>query len=481
MIMNKHQELLRHLPAVDRVLREEPLIRMVERLPQEAVSAAVQGCIDDLRREILAAGELNGKDRLIPERIAEDAVARCHKLLQPSLRKVINATGTLLHTNLGRAPLSRSALRAIQSVAEGYSNLEFDLETGTRGYRYSHIEQLLVQLTGAEAALVVNNNSGAVLLALTALGRGREAVVSRGELVEIGGAFRIPDVMEAGGVQLREVGTSNRTHLRDYRQAITEQTALLLKVHTSNYRIVGFTKEVPARELKPLADEHDLVLMEDLGSGLLTDLSGFGLEREPTVPEVVASGVDVVTFSGDKLLGAPQAGLIVGKERYIETMRRHPLARALRIDKLTLAALEATLRLYLKPADALAELPVMGMFAADPQEQKMRCQRLLQRLEQEAMAVDLRLVEDTARVGGGAMPLTELPDWAVEIAPLQAATSEVAKQLRAYVPAVVTRIQNECLLVNLRAVFPEEEDLLAQILISVLSGNGSPNPRRNGC
>lgn len=469
--MNERQQLLRHLPAVDRVLRQETLSRMVELLPQDAVSAAVQDCIDELRRKILAEGQLQRIDRLTPERIAEDALARCHKLLQPSLRKVINATGTLLHTNLGRAPLSRSALRAIQSVAEGYSNLEFDLESGARGYRYSHIERLLAQLSGAEAALVVNNNSGAVLLALTALGRGREAVVSRGELVEIGGAFRIPDVMEAGGLQLREVGTSNRTHLRDYRQAINEQTALLLKVHTSNYRILGFTKEVPARDLRPLADEHDLVLMEDLGSGLLTDLSGFGLEREPTVPEVVASGVDVVTFSGDKLLGGPQAGLIVGKEQHIETMRRHPLARALRIDKLTLAALEATLRLYLKPADAMAELPLMGMFAADPQEQQKRCQRLLERLQREEMAVELRLIEDTTRVGGGAMPLTELPDWAVEIAPLQASLPEVAKRLRAFTPAVVTRIQNERLLVNLRAVFPEEEDLLAQILIAGLRGN----------
>lgn len=246
--------------------------------------------------------------------VAAVAAEQCRTLLQPSLRKVINATGTLLHTNLGRAPLSEMVLKSIQSVSEGYSNLEFDLDNGQRGYRYSHVESILTRLTGAESALVVNNNSGAVLLALTALGRGREAVVSRGELVEIGGAFRIPDVMEAGGLQLREVGSSNRTHLRDYEQAINENTAILLKVHTSNYRIVGFTKEVPARDLLPLARENDLVLMEDLGSGLLIDLSRYGLEREPTVQEVVDAGVDVITFSGDKLLGGPQAGIIVGRE-----------------------------------------------------------------------------------------------------------------------------------------------------------------------
>ncbi len=400
--------------------------------------------------------------------VAAVAAEQCRTLLQPSLRKVINATGTLLHTNLGRAPLSEMVLKSIQSVSEGYSNLEFDLDNGQRGYRYSHVESILTRLTGAESALVVNNNSGAVLLALTALGRGREAVVSRGELVEIGGAFRIPDVMEAGGLQLREVGSSNRTHLRDYEQAINENTAILLKVHTSNYRIVGFTKEVPARDLLPLARENDLVLMEDLGSGLLIDLSRYGLEREPTVQEVVDAGVDVITFSGDKLLGGPQAGIIVGREDLIEKMRKHPLARALRIDKLTLAALEATLRLYIKPENAFKELPVLKMFAADPNEQKERCERLLHRLEQEILPIEVRLLEDVSRVGGGAMPLTELSDWAVEINPLMIKIPALAKRLRTYSPAVVTRVQNDRLLVNLRAVFEHEEALLTQILISAL-------------
>lgn len=466
--MSGQQDLLRTLPAIDRVLREEPLLNLAQQLPQETLSHAVQGLIASLRSEILETGENISPERLNPAAIAAAAAQHCRQFLQPSLRKVINATGTLLHTNLGRAPLSSQSLRAINDVAAGYSNLEFELDSGCRGERFSHVESLLTQLTGAEAALVVNNNSGAVLLALSALGKGREAVVSRGELVEIGGAFRIPEVMEAGGVILREVGSSNRTHLHDYQGAINESTSILLKVHTSNYRIVGFTKEVPARELLPLAREHDLILMEDLGSGLLLDLSHYGLEREPTVPEVVKAGVDVITFSGDKLLGGPQAGLIVGRADLVKKIRKHPLARALRIDKLTLAALESTLRLYLKPEQALQELPVLKMFSAAPELQRQRCQSLYQRLEAESLAAEIKLVEDVSRVGGGAMPLTELADWAVEINPLEKGTAELAKFLRTFSPAVVTRVQNDRLLVNLRAVFEEEEALLTQILIAVL-------------
>ncbi len=469
--MSGKQDLLRTLPAIDRVLREEPLRNLSQQLPQDTLSHAVQELIASLRQEILETGQIVPPERLLAKNIAAVAAQYCREFLQPSLRKVINATGTLLHTNLGRAPLSSQSLRAINNVAAGYSNLEFELDSGCRGERFSHVESLLTQLTGAEAALVVNNNSGAVLLALTALGKGREAIVSRGELVEIGGAFRIPEVMEAGGVILREVGSSNRTHLHDYQQAVNENTAILLKVHTSNYRIVGFTKEVPARELLPVAQENNLILMEDLGSGLLLDLSGYGLEREPTVPEVVKAGVDVITFSGDKLLGGPQAGIIVGRADLIKKIRKHPLARALRIDKLTLAALESTLRLYLQPEQALQELPVLKMFAADPEQQKQRCLHLFERLEAESLAAEIKLIEDVSRVGGGAMPLTELSDWAVEINPLQGRTADLAKQLRTFSPAVVARVQNDRLLVNLRAVFEDEEALLTQILITVLKAS----------
>jgi L-seryl-tRNA(Ser) seleniumtransferase len=394
--------------------------------------------------------------------------------LQPSLRRVINATGTLLHTNLGRAPLAAAALRAITDVAAGYSTLEMDMASGKRGERYSHVEDLLTRLTGAEAALVVNNNAGAVLLALTALGCGREAIVSRGELVEIGGAFRIPDVMEAGGLQLREVGSTNRTHRHDYERAISEHTAILLKVHTSNYRIVGFTEAVATTELVALARQHQLIVMEDLGSGLLLDLRSYGLAPEPTVGEVVRSGVDVVTFSGDKLLGGPQAGLIVGRRELIEKIRKHPLARALRIDKLTLAALEATLRLYLQPQQARTEIPVLAMFSAAPHEQKARCAEICRRLQEQDAAAAIELVADCARVGGGSMPLTELPGWAVAIAPRGISATELARRLRDYTPALIARLHDDRLLINLRAVFPEQDALLTQLLLAALRPEQRP-------
>jgi L-seryl-tRNA(Ser) seleniumtransferase len=462
------QDLLRNLPAVDRVLREEQLQALSGSLPQEALTGAVQQVIAQLRQELRTDPAGFRAMELQPDRVAGRVAELCRSWLQPSLRKVINASGTLLHTNLGRAPLAPAALRALHEVASGYSNLELDLESGQRGERFSHVEQLLRLLTGAEAALVVNNNAGAVLLALSALGKGREAIVSRGELVEIGGAFRIPEVMEAGGVILREVGASNRTHLRDYRQAIGERTALLLKVHTSNYRIVGFASEVPARELLPLAREHGLILMEDLGSGMLCDLTAWGLPAEPTVAETVAAGVDVITFSGDKLLGGPQAGIILGRKELVRKIGRHPLARALRIDKLTLAALEATLRLYLQPEQARNRIPVLRMLAATQPQQLRRCRRLLEELQQAGVAAELELVEDRARVGGGAMPLAELPDWAVAVAPRGCSAEVLARTLRRARPAVVGRVQNDRLLLNLRAVTPQEQGVLARILSELL-------------
>lgn len=470
--MSTPQDLLRNLPAVDRVLREAELQSLIDRLPQEALTGAVQQVIARLRTILLKDSEQVAEEELQPAQIAARAAQICRKLLQPSLRKVINATGTLLHTNLGRAPLAPEALQALTEVAAGYANLELDLASGQRGERFSHVEALLTRLAGAEAALVVNNNAGAVLLALSALGKGREAIVSRGELVEIGGAFRIPEVMAAGGVILREVGASNRTHLKDYQQAIGERTALLLKVHTSNYRIVGFACEVAAKELLPLAREHGLILMEDLGSGLLCDLSRYGLPQEPTVAETVAAGVDVVTFSGDKLLGGPQAGIIVGRRELLQRMRRHPLARALRIDKLTLAALEATLRLYLNPEQALANVPVLRMLAADQERQRHCCRQLLERLQRAGVAAELELIEDVVRVGGGALPLAELSDWAVEIDPQALSAEQLARQLRSATPAVVGRVQNERLLLNLRAVTGEEQLILADILIALLGKTG---------
>jgi L-seryl-tRNA(Ser) seleniumtransferase len=459
--MNDKNTLLRRLPAVDRLLNEPALRDQPGDIPHVLLVEAAQQTVAELRREVLAGGAPD----LSPATAAARAAALARARTEPALRPVVNATGTLLHTNLGRAPLAPAALEAVTAVACGYSNLEFDLASGERGHRYSHIEDLLLRLTGAEAATVVNNNAGAVLLALTALAKGKEAIVSRGEMIEIGGAFRVPDVMAAGGVLLREVGTTNKTHLRDYREAIGEATGLLLKVHTSNYRIVGFTAAVSAAELVGLGREHGLPVMEDLGSGMLLDLSRFGLPREPTVAEAVAAGIDVVTFSGDKLLGGPQAGLIVGRRPAIEKIRKHPMARALRSDKLTLAALEATLRLYLDPQRALADIPILRMLAVSASELRSRSRRLTQKLAKAiGEAARIEVVAETSTVGGGALPLTELPGFAVAVAPQNLSVDALAARLRTGTPPVVGRIQEGRLLLNPRTIArSEEEDLLRAV------------------
>ncbi|PLX88386.1 MAG: L-seryl-tRNA(Sec) selenium transferase [Desulfuromonas sp.] len=466
--MKKIQDRLRALPGVDKVLREDPIVALADEFPQVLVTEAIQQVIIDLRQSLLAAdGEVTDV-QLLPHAVATEAAALCRRVSRPSLQPVINATGTLLHTNLGRAPLAEQALEAISATARGYSNLELTLETGKRGHRFDHVESLICRLTGAEAALVVNNNAGAVLLALTALGKGREAIVSRGELVEIGGAFRIPDVMEAGGLRLKEVGSTNRTHLRDYENAISDETAMLVKAHTSNYRIVGFTSDVPARDLVPLAKQHDLIVLEDLGSGMLFDLSAYGLPQEPTVTETVEAGVDVITFSGDKLLGGPQAGIIVGRSDLLAKIKHHPLARALRIDKLTLAALEATLRLYLDRKDAINNVPLLRMLDAEQQGSRVRCQRLLDSLQGQ-VAAELEMIEDFARVGGGAMPLAELADTSIAIRPTQISMEQLAYRLRTCETPVMGRLQDERFLVNTRAVTDAQMENLVAALKAVLA------------
>ena len=338
----------------------------LETSPPMLLLAAARGVLERKRREVLAAmtDEALTAIDVCHEALQAEVAIWLRQARQPHFRRVINATGVILHTNLGRALLSRAAVENVALLASHYSNLEYDLERGQRGDRYVAVVELLRQLTGAEDALVVNNNAAAVLLALQTLAVGREVVVSRGELIEIGGSFRIPDIMRSSGAMLHEVGATNKTHLADYQSAINERTALLLKVHTSNYRIVGFTETVPRAALVQLGNVSQLPVMEDLGSGNLVDLSAYGLDQEPTVSEVVRAGVDVVTFSGDKLLGGPQAGILVGKKRYIELLKRHPLNRALRIDKMTLAALESTLRHYVDPRAAVREVPTLQMLTA---------------------------------------------------------------------------------------------------------------------
>ena len=465
--MTDKQTLLRQLPAVDRVLKCPNMQDLARHCPHMLLLEAAQETVAALREAILReAADLD----LSVDAVAERAMRLAESKMAASLRHVINATGTLLHTNLGRAPLCEAALAAIDRVSRSYSNLEFDLDSGRRGHRYSHIDRLLCRLTGAEAAAVVNNNAGAVLLALTALAKGKEAIVSRGEMIEIGGAFRIPDVMEAGGVTLKEVGTTNKTHLKDYAGAVGEQTGLLLKVHTSNYRIVGFTKEVPAAEMVELAHRHGIPVMEDLGSGMLMDLSPFGLPREPTVREAVEAGIDVVTFSGDKLLGGPQAGLIVGSRAAIDKIRHHPMARAMRIDKLSLAALEATLALYLDREQAIRQIPVLRMLSMPAAELRQRSQTLadlLQKALGERARVDV--ISEPSAVGGGALPLTELPGYAVALAPGDISVDALAVALRQGTPPIIGRCQENRLLLNLRTVLPAEETILLRNLTQVLS------------
>lgn len=377
---------------------------------------------------------------------------------KPSLKRVINATGIIVHTNLGRAPLAKVIISYLLEIAGAYSNLEYDLKSGKRGSRYVHVEDLLLELTGAEAALVVNNNASAVLISLNTLAKGREVIVSRGELVEIGGSFRIPEVMKWAGCILKEVGTTNKTHLYDYESAINENTALLLKVHKSNYAIVGFTKEVNTQELVSLAHSKGLPVMEDLGSGCLIDFSKYGLAKEPTVQEVVKAGVDVITFSGDKLLGGPQAGIILGKKDFIEKIKKNPLNRAIRIDKLTLAALEMTLRLYRDEKIAIEHIPVLKMILTKPEELKKRAQKLYRSLNFiTTFGFEIKLVPTTSKTGGGALPLLDLPSFGVAIKAKYFSLQDLQEKLRNFSPPIIAMAEEDNLVFDVRCLF--EEDL----------------------
>jgi L-seryl-tRNA(Ser) seleniumtransferase len=447
-VSRDERELLRALPAVDELVRTvaaRPELRGVSRA---RLTATARDVVQAERRALLdGRGEAADTDTLVRRIVEALAGGRAW-----SLRPVINATGVVLHTNLGRAVLPEAAIERMTRVGSSYANLELDLATKTRGSRYSHVEMLLQRITGAEDALVVNNNAAAVLLALETLASGREVIVSRGELIEIGGEFRIPDILRRSGARLREVGATNRTHRRDYVEAIGPDTALLLKVHTSNYRVIGFTAEVPARELVEIGRERGIPVLEDLGSGCFVDLRRWGFPYEPTVPEVVASGVDLVTFSGDKLLGGPQAGIVVGTHELVSRLERNPLNRALRIDKLTLAALEATLAAY-EAGDAVTTIPTLRLLTEPLAALSARAQDLLQ-----ALSPDLRtrlaaeMVETFAQVGGGALPTVELPTAAIAIGRDAADARRLDARLRAGEPAVIGRIAGDRLLLDLRTV-----------------------------
>jgi L-seryl-tRNA(Ser) seleniumtransferase len=443
------KETLRQLPSVDRLLGEEAVQELVAVYGHDLTVDALRRALDAARDEVRAGANVPDVASLVSR-----AGAFLQTRLSPTLRRVINATGVIIHTNLGRAPLSGAARAAMAGVSQGYSTLEYDLRAGQRGHRTAHAEQLLCELAGAEAALVVNNNAGAVLLALTGLARGRGVVISRGQLVEIGGGFRVPDVMRESGARLIEVGTTNRTHLRDYAAALeeNEDAALILRAHHSNFRIVGFATEPPLPELVALGAEHDLPVMDDLGSGALLDTAGFGLTHEPTVQESVEAGAAVVCFSGDKLLGGPQAGIIVGKADYVEQLKRHPLARALRADKLCLAALQATLLAYVT-GKATEQIPVWRMIAAPLEEIKRRARRWRRALRRAGVAVEI--VEGESTIGGGSLPGETLPTKLVALAGEH--PDRLAGALRRADPPVIARIEEDQLVLDPRTVLPEEE------------------------
>ncbi len=454
---------LRALPSVDQLLRRLAVRRETAGIPRARLTELVRDVLDIERRR-LAAGQGNPPDAETLEARVLEPVTRGGLF---SLRPVINATGVVLHTNLGRALLSPLALERLARVAGEYSNLELDIATKERGSRYAHVEGLLRRLTGAEDALVVNNNAAAVLLALESVAHGREVIVSRGELIEIGGEFRIPDIMLRSGAVLREVGATNRTHLRDYTEAIGPQTALLLKVHTSNYRVVGFTADVSSRELVELGRQRGLPVMEDLGSGCFIDLRPYGFPYEPTVQEVVASGVDLVSFSGDKLLGGPQAGIIVGRRELVAQLKKNPWNRALRIDKLTLAALEATLYAY-DAGQARETIPTLRLLTEPLAGVRRRAGRVLSRLPAEVRhRLGATVVEDRAQVGGGALPTVELPTAAVAVGRTPEAARALDVALRAGDPPVIGRIVDDRLLLDCRTLLASQVAAMAAALIRV--------------
>jgi len=449
----------RDLPSVDRLIQAARTTGD-EAAPHTLLLAAARAELAAARTQ-LRDGALATDDLLAT--LAERVRVRVADALRPSLRPVLNASGVIIQTNLGRAPLSASALAAMARVGGGYSNLEYDLERGGRGGRGVHLEGLLTRLTGAEAALAVNNNAAAVYLALLALASGREVIVSRGQAVEIGGGFRIPDVLRQSGATLVEVGTTNRTYAHDYAAAITERTALLLRVHSSNFRLVGFVHETPLDDLAAVGRAHGVPVLDDLGSGTLLPTAPYGLAPEPTVQASVASGADLVTFSGDKLLGGPQAGLIVGRRDLVEQLRRHPLARALRVDKTTIAGLEATLRAYLS-GTALDELPVWRMISAPLAGLQARAEALAAQLRAAGLAAEVAPCRSA--VGGGSLPGETLPSVGVALEPGPAGADALAARLRAGSPAVVARITEGRLLLDLRTIFVEDDELLLRQLLA---------------
>jgi L-seryl-tRNA(Ser) seleniumtransferase len=456
-LTDNQQTLLRMLPGVDQLLEQANKDAFFNDVPKTVVLTAIRQVLDSRRDRILAAdpaiAEPSLSFGLILQLVKDTAV----KAMASNLKPLINASGVVVHTNLGRSLAPAPVIENLAQIAGRYSNLEYDLRTGRRGSRYSSIEDILCEISGAEAGMAVNNNAAAVLLCLETLARGREVIVSRGELVEIGGSFRVPDVMAKSGGILKEVGTTNRTHLQDYENALCENTALMLKVHCSNYSVIGFTAEVSLKELVELGTAHDLPVMEDLGSGTFIDFSKYGLIKEPTVQESVTAGVDLVTFSGDKLLGGPQAGIIVGKKKFVDRIKQNPLARALRIDKMTLAALETTLRLYRDEDQAIRQIPTLHMLTMDATELASRAARLADDLNSlGGSRLEVNPVELSSKAGGGSLPLLELPSKCLRIKIKGLSVNKLEKTMRQNTPPIIGRIEKDAYIIDPRTLLDDD-------------------------
>jgi len=461
---------LRGLPSVDAILGSEPLRAMAARAPRAVLVAAAREAVAAARASIRSGSRpSSGGEGRTPSAIAANAAARAERALRPSLRPVINATGVVVHTNLGRAPLAEAAVRALVETAGSYTNLELDLARGERGSRMAHLEPLLREILGAPAALVVNNNAAALILAVNTFARGREAVVSRGELVEIGGSFRIPEILERAGATLREVGTTNKTRLRDYERALGANTGAILRIHPSNFAIVGFTAEVPREDLVALARRKRVPLIEDVGSGALLDMKPFGFPDEPLAARALRAGVPLVTASGDKLLGGPQAGILAGTKAMIAAAKANPLTRALRVDKLTLAALEATLRLYRDPECAAAAIPVLRMLGEPLDSVRARARRALRLLGPErTVRAGAEVIACHGEVGGGALPLARVASFALSLRPVRGRVGDVARALRDGPDPVLGRIESNRLLLDMRTVASREVPRLIAALAAAL-------------
>ena len=458
--MSKH--LLSQIPAINKILLLDEIKELMNTYTEVAIKSAIKKYIEEVKQAILneELTEVPSLSKIVGE--VEKIVEKEDK---NSLRRVINATGTILHTNLGRSLLSEKIKENIESVAFNYSNLEFDIDNKKRGSRYVHLIDIIKKLTGAEDVLVVNNNAAAVLLTLNTLVKDQEIIVSRGELVEIGGAFRIPEIIKLSGGVPVEVGTTNKTHLKDYENAISEETGALLKVHTSNYKILGFTESVSNEEISYLARENELVSINDLGSGQFVDFSKFGLPYEPTVKEILDSGIDIVTFSGDKLLGGPQAGIIVGKKKYIEKMKKNQLTRALRVDKMTLASLEATLKLYLDEKDALEHIPTLHMISLSKERLFGKADVLKTKLS--SLDFDIRIEEDKAEVGGGSYPASYLESVAVKLTHRKLHATEIERRLLEVEIPIITRIKDNSIILDMRTLRTREFDIVKAALEEV--------------